>query len=196
MENLPFKYCTLPNEFICRKYVALSTYSDNAIDIEVNFSINIKFYKKYITILIIEEIQENIDIGGGNNQFNEWKNKQKKIIINLNNFDFKYDYNNFIDITTNISNYINHYRFEYKRCGAIQLNKYDWVDSLNYVNSLEFHKKLRNLEQIPNIVNISMNNFLDFFILSKILAKKISKCIIIIISSFLIEDDIIKIIEF
>ena len=176
------------DEFICREYMAKSTYSDDAVYTSIDFSIIFKIYKKSISILIIENILEDSDIGGGNYHTKQWINEQKQI-INLTNFDFIYDYNNFIDTTTETSEYINRYQFKYQRCGPIiHIEKWDWAN-----NSLKF--------KIPNEVHIFMNNFLDFFILFNINAilgnnnEKIPKCIILIVSSFLIEDDIIKLFE-
>ena len=196
MEDLPFAYYTLSDEFFDKKYIANAIYNDSIIKTNIYFSINFKIYKNYISILIKENIEEDIC----NHEIKVWNNNQKKIIIDLIDFDFKYDYNNFIDITTNISNYINDYQFEYKRCGPIiNIKKYNWRNTDNNWRNTDNNWYQEIPHNTSNAVNIFMNNFLDFFILFNINlsnTEKIPKWIIIIVSSFFIEDDIIKLFDF
>ena len=204
--DLPFANYTLENESICKDYGGKSTYSDYAIDTSIDFKITLQIYKRYMSILIQENIEEDSDQGGGNWKTKTWNNKQKKIIIDLINFD----YNNYIDIMITISDYINNYQFKYDRCGpVITIKKWDWTiqqQIKEYGDVCSWNTHLKKIPQfnIPNDIKTFMNNFLDFLILSNTNlgntnlgnTEKIPKWIIIIVLSFLIEDDIIKLFEF
>ena len=185
MEHLPFTSSVLPNEFICRNYVASSYYSDEHSNIEVDFNINLKIYKKYISIILIEYVEKTIDIGYGNIKLKRWNNK-RKTKINIITFD---DIINFNNTMIDISNYIYHYQYKkYENSGPVYITRSDWwlIDNLS---------KKKCIDNSNNIKKF-MNNFHDFFILFNINFKKIPKWIIINISSFIIEDDIIKLFEF
>ena len=204
MENLPFAHCSLPEDYIYRNNIAKVYYNDDATEINIWFHLSFKIYKYSIIILFMEEGYEIPNTYKNGEYLEDLKkiNYKQKDKIDLINFDIF----NFYKLITDIGDYIINYTFNCKRSGSFpQSQRLNWIDNSKNLplDTILWPKEQSNMD--CNSIHIFMNKFLDFFILYTNLKntnlknnnfKKLSKCIIIEIFSFLIEEEFIKLFEF